>query len=93
MKNLARSFVCWLGIDQDVQETVKQCDLCRRSQHAPAVAPLQPWGWPQHPWAHLHVNYAGPHLGYMFLVIVDAHSKWMEINVFVNASCALSNVH
>ena len=74
MKNLARRFVCWPGIDQDVEETVKQCDLRQRSQQVPGVAPLQPWEWPEHLWARLHVNYAGRHLGHMFLatVIQDA---------------------
>ncbi|KAL0161349.1 hypothetical protein M9458_045074, partial [Cirrhinus mrigala] len=31
------------------------------------------------PWSHIHVDYVGPFLGKMFLVIVDAHSKWMDI--------------
>ena len=93
MKNLARSFVWWPGIDQEVEETVKHCDPCQRSRHAPAVAPLQPWDWPQRPWARLHVDYAGPHLGHMFLVIVDAHSKWMEINACKTATSTSTIEH
>lgn len=27
----------------------------------------------------IHVDYARPFLGEMFLLIVDAHSKWMDI--------------
>ena len=30
------------------------------------------------PWSRVHVDYAGPFLGSMFLVIVDAHSKWIK---------------
>lgn len=41
--------------------------------------PLHPWEWPETPWSRIHVDYAGPFLGKMFLVIVDAHSKWMDI--------------
>ena len=93
MKNLAPSFVWWLGIDQVGEKTVKECDLCQRSHHAPVVAPLQPWEWRQRPWARLHVDYARPHFGHMFLVTVDAHSKWMEINECKSATSTLTIEH
>ena len=48
-------------------------------QPAPPVAPLQPWKWPTRPWARLHVDFAGPIFGKMFLVVIDAHSKWIEV--------------
>ena len=31
------------------------------------------------PWSRLHIDYAGPFLGQMWLVIIDAHSKWLEV--------------
>jgi hypothetical protein len=31
------------------------------------------------PWTRLHVDYAGPFLGKMFLVLIDSHSKWMDV--------------
>ena len=34
---------------------------------------------PDAPWSRIHVDYAGPFLGKMFLVVVDAHSKWPEV--------------
>ena len=61
-------------MDRELEDTVKQCDVCQRSRHLPPVAPLQPWEWPQRPWVRLHADYAGP-----FLILVDAHSKWMEV--------------
>ena len=30
-------------------------------------------------WERIHVDFAGPFLGRMFMVIVDAHSKWPEV--------------
>ena len=27
----------------------------------------------------LHIDYAGPFLGQMWLVIIDTHSKWLEV--------------
>ena len=48
-------------------------------QSLPPVAPLQPWKWPTCPWARLHIDFAGPmNGGKMILVIIDAHSKWIE---------------
>ena len=55
------------------------CATCQRSCAAPAQAPLHPWEWPTHPWSRLHVDYAEPYLGHRFLVIIDAHSKWLEV--------------
>ena len=78
MKALARTIVWWPGIDQDVEDTVNQCSACQLVRPAPPVAPLQPWTWPARPWSRLHVDYAGPFLGHMFLVIIDAYSKWIE---------------
>ncbi len=41
---------------------------------------LKSWEWPDRPWSRLQADYAGPFLGKMFLIIVDAHSKWLDIH-------------
>ena len=41
--------------------------------------PLHLWEWPIKPWQRIHIDYAGPFMGHMFLIIVDAHSKWPEV--------------
>ena len=41
-------------------------------------APLNPWKWPSRPWARLHLDFAGPFQGKTILVVIDAHSKWIE---------------
>ena len=79
MKTLARGYVWWPGLDQDITDLVKQCSSCQQVQQAPAVAPLHPWLWPDKPWDRVHVDFAGPFMGSMFLIIVDAHSKWPEV--------------
>ncbi|XP_041863718.1 uncharacterized protein K02A2.6-like [Melanotaenia boesemani] len=84
MKGLAqgcptRSYMWWPGMDLDVEKTVQACQECQAQQKAPTAAPLHPWEWPETPWARIHIDYAGPFLGEMFLVIVDAHSKWLDI--------------
>ena len=69
----------WPGIDKDVERRVKSCDPCQQNQKAPPVIPLHPWSWPTKPWTRVHVDYAGPFMGRMFLLIIDAHSKWLEV--------------
>ena len=79
MKTLARSHVWWPGIDQEIEGMVKACTACQEVKNTPAVAPLHPWVWPDHPWTRIHVDFAGPFRGKTYLVIVDAHSKWPEV--------------
>ncbi|UYV62996.1 K02A2.6-like, partial [Cordylochernes scorpioides] len=42
-------------------------------------ATISEWTWPEKPWHRLHLDLAGPFMGRMFLVLVDAYSKWIEI--------------
>ncbi|CAB4028058.1 Transposon Tf2-9 poly [Paramuricea clavata] len=66
-------------IDLEIEGLAKGCSGCQRVQHDPKCSPLHPWEWPSTPWQCIHVDFAGPFLGMMFLVIVDAHSKWSEV--------------
>lgn len=79
MKGLARSFVWWPGIDGQLEDVAKKCSGCQQTQKSPATAPLHVWEWPTKPWQRLHIDYAGPFLDRMYLVVVDAHSKWPEV--------------
>ena len=79
MKSLARSYIWWPHLDQDITQKVASCVACQSVQNLPPKAPLHPWEWPQRPWARLHADYAGPFLGKMFLIVVDAYSKWLEV--------------
>lgn len=78
MKSLARMYVWWPGISEDIQKEVQGCVECQENQSTPPLAPLHPWSWPTRPWARIHLDYAGPVQGKMFLILIDAHSKWIE---------------
>ena len=82
MKSLARSYVWWPNMDGDLEAKVRTCSECQSNRPPPASALLHPWEWPQKPWSRLHLDYAGPFLNRMFLVLVDAHSKWLEVIPF-----------
>ena len=90
MKSLARGPVWWPGIDSDLEEKVKSCKPCQENKKSPPVAPLHPWEFPGRAWSRLHIDFAGPFLGKMFIVLVDAHSKWLEVAAV--PSCSASSV-
>ena len=90
MKSLARSFVWWPKLDADLEDRAKRCEICQVHQKAPAPAPLHPWEWPEMPWCRLHLDYAGPFQGKMFLLIIDAHSKWLDAHVVESATSAVT---
>ena len=90
MKALARSFVWWPQIDRDLEELVKRYEDCQCFRNQPPVAPLQSWEWPEKPWVRVHPDYAGPFLGRQFLILIDAHSKWMEVKAVINATSTVT---
>ena len=53
--------------------------------------PLHPWEFPAQAWSRLHVDFAGLFRGKLFIVLVDAHSKWLEVAVVSSCSslCAI----
>ena len=88
MKSLARSYVWWPKMDSDIEQTVQKCQVCQESRPSPPTAPLHPWEWPSEPWSRLHLDFAGPFLGYNYLVLVDAHTKWMDVQVMSSTTSA-----
>ena len=79
MKAIARGVIWWPGIDAEIERKVKECPECQVNQKSPTLAPLHPWEWPSQPWTRLHIDFAGPFEGKMFLVVVDSHSKWLDV--------------
>jgi len=86
MKALARGVVWWPALDSQLESKVKECVACQSSRKSPPKAPLHPWEWPTKPWVRLHVDFAGPFLGKTLMVIVDAHSKWLEASIVSSPS-------
>ena len=78
MKALSRMYVWWPGVSSDIEKSVRQCPECQEMQSSPPAAPLNPWKWPTRPWARLHLDFLGPFEGKNLLIVIDAHSKWIE---------------
>ena len=77
-------------MDREPEEKVKQCRQCQATRHSPTQAPLHPREWPQRPMARVHVDYAGPFHGKMFLIMVDAYSKWIDVATVGSATSTAS---
>uniref|UniRef100_A0A3B3C7M6 Gypsy retrotransposon integrase-like protein 1 n=1 Tax=Oryzias melastigma TaxID=30732 RepID=A0A3B3C7M6_ORYME len=86
MKEIARSYFWWPGLDADIERKAMSCSDCQKLRNQRQLAPLHPWDWPEEPWQRIHVDFAGPFENQMFLVVVDAHSKWPEVVVMKNTS-------
>ena len=79
MKGLARSYVWWPKLDSEIEQKVRDCTICQSHPNSTLVAPLHPWDWMTRPWSRLHIDYAGTYQGHMFLVVIDSHTKWLEV--------------
>ena len=90
IKSLARSYVWWPKMDTNSEEKVKSCATCQSHQKTPPCSPLHPCEWPGRPWSRVHVDYAGPFMGKMFLLIINAHSKWMDIHCVNSATSSVT---
>ncbi|XDV15015.1 hypothetical protein PO909_015169 [Leuciscus waleckii] len=81
MKEIARSYLWWPSVDSEIEEKAKMCSACQKLRNTPQPAPLHPWQWPEELWVRVHIDFAGPLEDHMFFVLLDAHSKWPEVEV------------
>lgn len=78
-KSIARTYVWWPGMDNQLETYIKGCSSCSAQQNMPTQKRMHPWEQPRHAWQRLHLDFLGPFLNHTFLVIVDAYSKWPEV--------------
>ena len=45
----------------------------------PLKALMHVWENAKSPWVRIHLDFAGPYLGKMFLVFMDLYSKWLDV--------------
>ena len=79
MKALARLHVWWPTLDSDIEQIVRNCEVCQTTHGKAPLTSDNHWIWPHQAWQRVHVDYCGPLDGKSFLVIVDAKSKWIEV--------------
>uniref|UniRef100_A0A0N4WFH5 RNA-directed DNA polymerase n=1 Tax=Haemonchus placei TaxID=6290 RepID=A0A0N4WFH5_HAEPC len=79
MKMLARGYVYWTNIDRDIEENVQKCRHCQETAKMPRKTILSSLSDETKPWNRVHIDFAGPINGKMYLVVVDSYSKWPEV--------------
>ena len=78
VKALARSYVWWPRINEEIENVIQLCQACQNSQNRPARSKPHPWKPATKPWERIHADFCGPVHGSMWLIVVDAYSKWIE---------------
>ena len=79
MKSLDHTHVWWPDIDNQIEQLVHDCDACQSVHNLPPTAVLHLWTWPDALWKRIHVDFAGPFIGSRFMVVINVHSKWLEV--------------
>ncbi|XP_043242512.1 uncharacterized protein K02A2.6-like [Amphibalanus amphitrite] len=78
MKQLARRFVWWPGLDAELEALARGCQACVSKRAEPPQATRHPWEPTDGPWQRVHADFAGPMLGHSFLIMADSYTKWIE---------------
>lgn len=81
MKSLSRNFCWWLGIDKDIEMLAKNCSACNAFSNNQSVKIKHRWEPATEPFQRVHIDFAGPFMGYNFLVLVDAYTRWPEVHL------------
>ena len=76
MKQLATTAVYLPNIDSDVLDLCRQCSTFAGHQSEPSKAAVHLWMLPEKPWSRLHIDHAINFLGFNWLVVTDAYTKY-----------------
>ena len=47
---------------------------------------IHPWGWAAKPFDRVHIDFFGLFFGKNYLILVDSHSKWIEVDILKNTN-------
>lgn len=70
-KMLARSYAWWPNIDENIEDTLKQCQVCQFTMNKCRPTPLQPWKLPVRNWQRVHMDFAKIEGGIQMLILFD----------------------
>lgn len=74
MKSVARSYVWWPNLYNDIEHLANSCSSCLYERSNPPKSVLHNWHFSSQRWERLHLDFFGPFKEKMYLIIVDAHS-------------------
>jgi len=74
----AATALWWPGIGRDIQNIVGSCEFCQVHNATQLREPLITTPLPEGPWEYIAMD-LGKHNGKEFLVVVDYHSRYIEV--------------
>ena len=77
--SFAKRYVWWPNMNRDISEMISRCTTCQEWRTSLPETPIHPWEWLSRCWQRVHIDCCGPFHGSMFLIVIDAHSKWMDV--------------
>ncbi|XP_038116710.1 uncharacterized protein K02A2.6-like [Culex quinquefasciatus] len=78
MKQIARSYVYWPSLDDEIVGYVKACQPCASVARSPPHSAPVPWPKAAGPWQRIHIDFAGPINGDYFLIAVDSFRSGLK---------------
>ena len=91
LKAIARSYVWWPNLDQEIETRVAKCTPCQSVRRVPERLPLHPWKWPARPFQRIHIDFF-EYGKEFFLVMIDSHSKWIDVKYMMDSTTAESTI-
>ena len=79
VKAMARYYIWWPKMNEDIERITRECTACQDSQRKPARSTPHPWEAVERPWERIHADFAGPEKGSMWLIVIDAYTRWIEV--------------
>lgn len=79
MKSIARSYIWWPALNEDIEKLCRECADCQRIKSNPPKVPLLGWPVPEGVWDRIHVDFFETKKNDFYLIILDAFSKWIEV--------------
>lgn len=86
-KAIARSYVWWPCLNEEIDTMVSTCSKCLEHRHMPPKTSHE-WITPTRPWSRIHIDFAGPFHNKYFLIMVDSYSRWPELFMVNNTTSA-----
>ncbi|UYV63015.1 K02A2.6-like [Cordylochernes scorpioides] len=77
----------WPGIDPEIGEITRVCRECNINNHTLKQESVHRWESAPTPWYRVHLDFAGPFMNKMFLIVIDSYSKWPEV-IIMNLTTA-----
>jgi hypothetical protein len=93
MKQIARKYVYWEGVNKDIENKVKECEHCQILRKDDQKKSDSSWPEAKYPFERVHIDFF--HFqGREFLILVDAFSRWLEVRLMnkTNAQSVLKEL-